>query len=50
MLFSVRRFVVPNVSKEQTSVTVKDQGVQQTFYDCIFEDMEGIFLQNIRNQ
>jgi hypothetical protein len=42
--------VVPKVSKEQTAFIVKDQGVLQTFYDCILEDMDGIFLQNIRNQ
>jgi len=42
--------VVPNVSKEQTAFIVKDQGVLQTFYDRILEDMDGMFLQNIRNQ
>jgi hypothetical protein len=47
---SVRGLVVPNVSKEQTAFIVKDQGVLQTFYDCIFEDMDGMFLQNIRDQ
>jgi len=42
--------VIPHVSKEQTAFIVKDQGVLQTFYDCIFEDMGHMFLQNIRNQ
>jgi hypothetical protein len=39
--------VIPNISKEQTAFIVKGQGVLQTFYERILEDMGGMFLQNI---
>jgi hypothetical protein len=39
--------VIQDVSKEQTAFIVKGQGILQTFYECILEDMGGMFLQNI---
>jgi hypothetical protein len=39
--------VLPNVSKEQTAIIVKGQGVLQIFHECILEDMGVMFLQNI---